>query len=99
MIKSYLVAPLCVLSPAGEEEAGCFNFIVLWMFCRCCHSLPLPRCAMDWSVVCDCDISLSYSHTYYSDGHDLGLNCSSGINKRINHSFSYMNVLVCQALV
>ena len=31
---------------AGEERAGCFTFVELYMSCRCDRSLALPRGAM-----------------------------------------------------
>ena len=52
---------------AGEERAGCFIFVVLWMSCCVMNvmlSLTHPRGAMGWSVVCDCGISWSYSLTF-----------------------------------
>ena len=49
---------------AGEERADCFIFVVFWMSCRCYHSSVLLRCAMGWSVVCDCGISWSYLHAF-----------------------------------
>ena len=39
--------------------AGCFAFVVFWVSCHCCRSLPFPR--LVWSKVCDCGISWSYS--------------------------------------
>ena len=44
----------------GEESAGCFTFNVFLMTCGC-YYLPLPQGAVDWSTVCDCGISWSYS--------------------------------------
>ena len=40
-----------------EEEAGCFAFIVLQMYCYYKCSVALPHGAMGWSAVCDCGIS------------------------------------------
>ena len=65
------VAVLCVVSSFTiillGNRAGCFSFVVFWMSCRCCRSLTLPRGAMGWSLVCDCDISWWYSHTFWAN--------------------------------
>ena len=58
----FCCALLCVLSSFynhfGEEErAGCFAFIVLWMYCYCKCSLTLPHDAVGWFAVCKCGIS------------------------------------------
>ena len=44
-----------------EERAYCFTLTVFLMSCdsQCC--VALPRSAMGWSVVCDCDIPSSNS--------------------------------------
>ena len=39
------------------EKAGCFAIIVLQMYCYYKCSVALPRGAVGWSAVCDCDIS------------------------------------------
>ena len=39
-----------------EERAGCFAFIVFWMFCYCKSPVALPHSAVGWSAVCDCGI-------------------------------------------
>ena len=40
--------------------AGCCALVVLLLSCGCLCS-SFPRGAVDWSVVCDCGISWSYS--------------------------------------
>ena len=45
----------------GERErAACFTFLP----CDCLCYVALPRGAVGWFVVCDCDISSSYSLTF-----------------------------------
>ena len=39
------------------KRAGCFAFIVFWMSCYCKCPVTLLRGAVEWSAVCDCDIS------------------------------------------
>ena len=59
---------LCVLSgfaiiPPGKKGLVAFTTVVFWMSCFCCRTLPLPRGAVGWSAVCDCDNACSYSLT------------------------------------
>ena len=49
---------------AEEKRTGCFTLDVFLLSCGCYCSVPLPHGAMGWSVVCDNDISCSYSHTF-----------------------------------
>ena len=43
-----------------EEETWLITLIVFLMSCVFSCFLALPHCAVGWSVVCDCGISLSY---------------------------------------
>ena len=45
----------------GREIAACFTLIFLSMSFHCKCPVSLPHCAVGWSAVCDCDISLSYT--------------------------------------
>ena len=47
-----------------EERAACLGFIVFRMSCCCKCSVTLPYSAVGCSVVCNCDISRSYSLTF-----------------------------------
>ena len=40
-----------------EERAGCFAFIVFWMYYHCKCPVALPHGAVGGSAVCDCGIS------------------------------------------
>ena len=47
--------PFLVLQYIAEEErAGCFTLFVSLRSHGCLCSVPFPRVAVDWSVVCDC---------------------------------------------
>ena len=43
-----------------EERAGCFAFVVVWMYSNCKCPAVLPQSAVGWSVVCDCRIIPTY---------------------------------------
>ena len=45
--------------------AGYFAIIVLHRYCYYKCYIALSHGAMDWSAVCDCGISSSYSLTFY----------------------------------
>ena len=40
-----------------EDKAGCFDSIVLQMYCYYKCSMALPQGAVGWSAVCNCGIS------------------------------------------
>ena len=41
----------------GEERTGCFTLTVFLMSCDSQCSVALSHSAVDWSAMCDCDIS------------------------------------------
>ena len=47
------------------ERADGYNLIVFLLLCDYYCSVSLPHGAKCWSVVCECDISLSYSLTFF----------------------------------
>ena len=61
-------------------HSSCILYVLLLRGCLCSVSIPLS--GISWSVVCSCDISLSYSFTfckynylfiskYYNKSHDI----------------------------
>ena len=55
------VTLLSVHRLAEEERAGCLALSVILLSCLCQCSAYVSCDVMDWSVVCDCGISWSYS--------------------------------------
>ena len=55
---------------AEEGRTSCFTLLCSGCLC----SSPFPNLVMDWPVVCDCDISLSYPLAFNCKKVDL-LHC------------------------
>ena len=57
---------LCPFWLCNRKLRGLVALLLLFSECHvlCNCSLPLPRAAVGWSVVCDCGISWSYSLTF-----------------------------------
>ena len=56
---------LCVLSSkditSPRKIVGRFTLILFLLSCGLLYSVSLPCGSMDWSMICDCNISWSYS--------------------------------------
>ena len=56
-VMHYFVSIIVLHHLEEEDKAGCFDIIVLQIYCYYKCSVALPQGAVGWSAVCNCGIS------------------------------------------